>query len=54
MNRLRFTSVAQRIAVAFALIMPIVVYQLGTDVYDAVARYRQAQTWFSKMRPPTI
>ena len=43
MNRLRFTSVAQRIAVAFALIMPIVLYQLGVDVYDAVARYRQAQ-----------
>ena len=40
---LKFHSVGKRIALAFALTMPIVVYQLGIDAFDSVQRYRDAQ-----------
>ena len=44
LNLLKIHSVGKRIAVTFALIMPIVVYQLGKDAYELVQRYRDART----------
>jgi methyl-accepting chemotaxis protein len=43
LNRFKMHSVGTRIAMTFALIMPIVVYQLGKDAYESVARYREAR-----------
>jgi methyl-accepting chemotaxis protein len=39
----KMQSVSKRIAIAFALIMPIVIYQLGVDAIDSVRRYGDAR-----------
>jgi hypothetical protein len=43
LDHLKIHSVGKRIAITFALIMPIVVYQLGKDAYESVQRYRDAR-----------
>jgi methyl-accepting chemotaxis protein len=40
----KFHSVGAKIALAFALLLPIFVYGLGSDTYDAINRYRTVAT----------
>jgi methyl-accepting chemotaxis protein len=43
-----FKSVVGRVTMAFAIILPIFIYALGTSTYDAVTSYRDAQTIHSQ------
>src|SRR3712207_4691887 len=43
-----FKSVVGRVTMAFAVILPILAYALGTSTYDAVSRYRDSQTIHSQ------
>ena len=44
MSGKKFRSVGAKIALAFALMLPILLYQLGSNVFEAVSSYRNVVT----------